>query len=86
MERMAERRGDDLSERRTLRAGRVETSGGDLKRAVAAGNVAELVNHGALLRNDEQQQQAQQFKHVSHSNSHDGFRRNAPQRQHNNQP
>ena len=30
--------------------------------------MAQLVNHGALLRRDQQQQQTQRFKYVFHSN------------------
>lgn len=55
---MAERRGGDLSERRTLRAARVKNARGNFDGALARGKVAELVNNRTLLCHDEQQQQA----------------------------
>jgi hypothetical protein len=36
--------------------------------------MADFVNNGALLRNQEQQQQAERFEHLSHSNISDGVR------------
>ena len=39
--------------------------------AADLGEMADLVNDGALLRNQEQQQKAERFEHLSHSNVSD---------------
>ena len=38
------------------------------------GEMADLVNDGTLLRNQEQQQKAERFEHLSHSNVSDEVR------------
>jgi hypothetical protein len=60
MKCMTESRGNDLCERRTLRADRIrDPTRLHLELAAAnAGEMREFVNHGALLRNHQQQQEA----------------------------
>ena len=64
---MAKCGGHDLGEAWALRARRVENaSRGNIKGIAATGEVAEFVNHGTLLRDDQQQQKSKQFNHVFH--------------------
>jgi hypothetical protein len=65
---MTECRSDDLRKHRAEGAARVRRGSGLNPRCFAAppGDVAELVNHGRLLRPHEQKQQSKQFENVVH--------------------
>jgi hypothetical protein len=75
MKRVTERRGDDLRECGAQRARCIgeggtglDLVGADLRKTADFGEMTELVNDGALLRNQEQQQKAERFDHLSHAN------------------
>jgi hypothetical protein len=69
MERVTERRRDDLGECGAQCTSRIGAAGVDTSFARAdLGEMADLMNDGALLRNQEQQQKTERFEHVSHSN------------------
>jgi uncharacterized protein YjbI with pentapeptide repeats len=90
VKRVTERRCDDLRKcgaERTRRIGEAgagtgfagaDVAGADVAGADVAGadlgEMADLVNNGALLRNQQQQQEAERFEHLSHSNSSDEVR------------
>jgi hypothetical protein len=65
---MTECRGDDLRKHRAQGTARVRRGSGldPCRLAAPTGDVAEFVNHGRLLRPDEQQQQSKQFENVVH--------------------
>ena len=78
VKRVTEGRRDDLGECRTQRAGRIGEARIDTGRGGAEfGEMADFVNDGALLRNQEQQQKAERFEHLSHSNVSAEFRKSA---------
>ena len=69
MERMAERRGDNLCEGRTQGAGLICGPVPLLQLQpdmVDTGEMAEFVNHGTVLCHHQQQQKAYGFEHLSH--------------------
>ena len=75
MKRVTEGRRDDLGECRTQRAGRIDEARVDTSLVGAyLGEMADFVNDRALLRNQEQQQKAERFEHLSHSNVSAEFR------------
>jgi len=94
MKRVTERRRDNLRKcgaQRTCRIGEggsgMGFAGADVVGAALAGadlgEMADFVNDGALLRNQEQQQEAERFEHLSHSNMSDrveGQREKLPER------
>jgi hypothetical protein len=68
VERVTERRRDDLRKCGAQRTRRISEGGSGMDVARADfGEMADLVNNGALLRNQEQQQEAEGFEHLSHS-------------------
>jgi hypothetical protein len=74
MKRVTERRRDDLGKcgaQRTCGIGETRTDTGLM--GADLGEMADLVNDGALLRNQEQQQKAERFERLSHSNVSDEF-------------
>ena len=75
MKRMTECRGDNLRKGRAQGTGlfcRPVRSHLQLD-VVRAGEMAEFMNHGTLLRRQEQQQEAQGFEQLSHSNGYRPF-------------
>ena len=75
MKRVTERRGDDLRKCGAERARRIGEGGTGMGLVGADfGEMADLVNDGALLRNQEQQQKTERFEHLSHSNVSDAVR------------
>ena len=64
---MTESRSDNLCECRAQRAGRIRTAAGQLDLGAAdTRGVAEFVNHGTLLCQQEQQPDAKWFEQMPH--------------------
>ncbi|MGA2189342.1 MAG: hypothetical protein ABSH33_12490 [Steroidobacteraceae bacterium] len=72
MKRMAKSRGDNLCKGGTQRAGLIGCFVGLHSQVdvVGAQDMTEFMNHGTLLCHHQQQQQAYDFEHFSHSNWH----------------
>lgn len=68
---VAKRRGDDLSEGGTECACRFAHTRSDSLSSIATKNMAEFMNDCTLLRRKQQQQEAERFKPVFHTNEID---------------